>query len=53
MKKTNYQKPEVKEEVKVIEPVETGCCLRLCEGSPHHLNTAVSQDIKNFFEKTE
>ena len=45
MKTNSYQKPEVLEEVKNAEPVETGCCLRSCGGTPHHLGTSKSREI--------
>ena len=45
MNTNSYQKPEVLEEVKNAEPVETGCCLRSCGGTPHHLGTSKSKEI--------
>lgn len=47
----NYEKPEILEEVNCIEPVETGCCLRSCGGSPHHLNSSVSEELSDKFRK--
>lgn len=35
--KKNYEKPTVKSNFAVCEPVETGCCLRSCGGSPFHM----------------
>lgn len=53
MKKTNtpeYRKPELVEDVTCVEPVETGCCLRSCGGSPHHLNSPVSKELLGRFK---
>lgn len=47
-----YEAPEILSEFTVCEPVETGCCLRSCGGSPHHIGAEklVSEEIKNKFE---
>ena len=47
-----YETPEVLSEVTVCEPVETGCCLRSCGGSPHHIGskTLISDETKEMFE---
>ena len=33
-----YSSPEIKDKLTNCEPVETGCCLRSCGGSPHHVD---------------
>lgn len=33
-----YQKPAIINAAYSPEPVEAGCCLRSCGGSPHHVN---------------
>lgn len=53
MKKELYRKPEVLEEVKNAEPVETGCCLRSCGGVPHHLGTSKSSELIKKFDEIE
>lgn len=47
-----YEAPEILSKVTVCEPVETGCCLRSCGGSPHHMEseTLVSDETKAKFE---
>ena len=51
-KQKNYQKPEVLSEITVCEPVETGCCLRSCGGSPYHMGKEdlLSAEMKAKFE---
>lgn len=39
-----YQKPEVINTAHSPEPVEAGCCLRSCGGSPHHGNASVKSE---------
>lgn len=41
MEKT-FEIPQILEEVTGCEPVETGCCLRSCGGSPNHLDFAAT-----------
>lgn len=48
--KLSYEKPKVVEEVNSAEPVETGCCLRACGGSPHHLNSSISKELSDKFK---
>ena len=47
-----YEAPKVLSEVTVCEPVETGCCLRSCGGSPHHMGSEnlISKETKAKFE---
>ena len=44
----NYETPKVLGEVVTNEPVETGCCLRSCGGSPNHMG-----EEKNISEKAK
>ena len=48
----SYQEPQVIGDFTVCEPVETGCCLRSCGGSPHHIGREehVSEQTKTRFE---
>lgn len=53
-----YEAPQALDDVTICEPVETGCCLRSCGGSPHHMGDEklVSDATKTKFEdaiKTE
>ena len=50
-----YQKPEVISNFEVCEPVETGCCLRSCGGSPFHLGREdiISEETKKRFEEID
>lgn len=52
MSKNNYEAPKTLGEFTICEPVETGCCLRSCGGSPHHMGaeTLVSKEITSKFE---
>ena len=52
MSKQEYQKPEVLSNTTICEPVETGCCLRSCGGSPKHMKreTLVSAETTEKFE---
>lgn len=47
-----YEAPEILSEVTVCEPVETGCCLRSCGGSPSRMQSEalVSEETKARFE---
>lgn len=36
--KKKYTSPEILDTPTNCEPVETGCCLRSCGGSPHHVD---------------
>ncbi|MDD2377096.1 MAG: hypothetical protein PHD15_06785 [Clostridia bacterium] len=52
MKVKKYELPKVLSKFSCTEPVETGCCLRSCGGSPHHLGTnkiniGVKQSLEN------
>ena len=51
--KKTYETPEVLNDFTVCEPVETGCCLRSCGGSPHHMGTEklISDETKDKFEE--
>ncbi len=44
MKSKDYATPQIIEAAIESEPVETGCCLRSCGGSPNHLNHSTSDD---------
>ena len=33
-----YNSPEILDKFTNCEPIETGCCLRSCGGSPHHVD---------------
>ncbi len=48
MTKKQYKPPKIYEKFNVSEPVETGCCLRSCGGSPMHMNNGnkVNDKIK-------
>ena len=50
--KKKYEAPEIRSEVTVCEPVETGCCLRSCGGSPSRMQSEalVSEKTKARFE---
>lgn len=52
MSKKEYQKPEVLSGTTICEPVETGCCLRSCGGSPKHMpsDALVSTETTQKFE---
>lgn len=47
-----YEAPKIESKVTVCEPVETGCCLRSCGGSPHHMESQslVSEETKAKFD---
>lgn len=53
MKTEDYQKPKVCSKFTVSEPVETGCCLRSCGGTPFHMGREdlISKDTKKKFEE--
>lgn len=56
MKKAEkYEKPQALDNFAVCEPVETGCCLRSCGGSPHHMGAEklISDDVKSKFEQAQ
>ena len=44
METKKFVEPQIMEAVTGSEPVETGCCLRSCGGSPHHLNSSVGDE---------
>ena len=44
MKHQDYTTPKIMEVAIESEPVETGCCLRSCGGSPNHLNHSNADD---------
>lgn len=43
MKTKKYQKPKVTNTTCSPEPIEAGCCLRSCGGSPHHVNAGAKK----------
>lgn len=46
-----YNSPEILDQFTNSEPVETGCCLRSCGGSPHHVDgdTQLDEVTENKF----
>lgn len=48
MKKSDYTKPMITKTSQSSEPVEAGCCLRSCGGSP-----AIMQVNKNTLHETD
>lgn len=57
MKRKKYEAPKFSSEFSFAEPVETGCCLRSCGGSPYHMgvkkiNPVIEKKIKNAIKKT-
>lgn len=52
----NYQEPKVNSEnITIVEPVETGCCLRSCGGSPGRMGREefISEETDKLFEKLQ
>lgn len=52
----NYQEPKVNSEnITIAEPVETGCCLRSCGGSPGRMGREefISEETDKLFEKLQ
>lgn len=48
-----YEKPQVdSENITIAEPVETGCCLRSCGGSPGRIGRKdlMTEETKGLFE---
>lgn len=50
--KKKYSSPEVLDELTNSEPVETGCCLRSCGGSPHQVDgeSQLKEDTESRFK---